>query len=60
MNLVGEFSWVAIFDDILSRFGEAFEGDADAGDAELIVLTEGNVRGAPGVGNGRRVTTDLV
>jgi len=60
VNLVGDFSWIAIFDDILSRFGEAFEGDADAADGELIVLTEGNMRGAPGVGNGRRATIDLV
>lgn len=37
------------------------ETEDDAGIADgLIVLTEGNVRGAPGVGNGRRATIDLV
>ena len=45
---------------MVSRVGKAFEGDADAADAELLVLTERDVRGAPGVGNGRRATIDLV
>jgi len=34
VNLVGEFSWLVIFDDILSWVGEVFVRDVDAVDAE--------------------------